>query len=110
MSETSTSIKKLEYVHIPLWLIKDTCWMLELKLLGTLMILPTILVAGHLVWKTRGTADYFVNLAVMFWISANAWWMCCEFYNMMVLKNLAGIPFFLGMLSMAGFYIKREKK
>jgi hypothetical protein len=29
---------------------------------------------------------------------------------MMVLKNLAGIPFFLGMLSMAGFYFKREKK
>lgn len=83
--------------------------MLELKLLGTLMILPTILVAGHLVWKTRGTADYFVNLAVLFWISANAWWMCCEFYGRMDLKNLAGVPFLMGMISVARFYFGKKE-
>jgi hypothetical protein len=35
-------IKKFENLHIVFWLIKDTCWMLEIKWLGTLMVLQTI--------------------------------------------------------------------
>ena len=29
---------RFDNVHVLLWLIKDTCWMLEWKVLGTIMI------------------------------------------------------------------------
>lgn len=108
MEGEQTSLKSFEYFHIPLWLVKDTCWMLELKVLGTIMIIPTVLVAAYLARKTRGTIDFYVNLAVLFWISANAWWMCCEFFGHLPMKNLAGIPFVMGMLSMAAYYLKNR--
>jgi hypothetical protein len=110
MKKKQSNIRSFEYIHIPLWLIKDTCWMLDLKILGTVMIVPTFLVAVYLVRKTRGMEDFFVNLAVLCWISANAWWMCCEFYDMMNYKNLAGIPFVMGMLAIAGFYLKKDQR
>ncbi len=110
MEKTQSNIRSFEYIHIPLWLIKDTFWMLELKVLGTIMIVPTIFVAAYLVRKTRGLADYYVNLAVLCWIVANDWWMCCEFYGLLTYKNLAGIPFVMGMLSIAGFYLRKDRR
>ncbi len=35
----------LETVHIPLWLVKDLCWLLTWKTLGVIMAIPTVLVA-----------------------------------------------------------------
>ena len=109
MEEKQSKLKSYEYVHIPLWLVKDTCWMLEWKTLGTIMIVPTVMVAAYLAGKTKGITDFYVNLAVLFWISANAWWMCCEFFGMLPMKNLAGIPFVLGMLSMLWYYFKQKR-
>ena len=39
------TIRHYENLHIPLWLIKDTCWMMEFKVLGVCMIAPTLIVA-----------------------------------------------------------------
>jgi hypothetical protein len=72
----------LENMHIPMWLIKDTCWMLQFKLLGTTVAVPTIIVALYLVFITRDYPKRFwPNLAVLFWISANTTWMLGEFYR-----------------------------
>lgn len=83
--------------------------MLHWKTLGVTMIIPTILVALIITIKTwRDNEDEFwINLAVLFWISGNSYWMLCEFFNHEDLKNYAGIAFLIGMISVGYFYIKR---
>jgi hypothetical protein len=56
--------------------------MLQFKLLGTTVAVPTIIVALYLVFITRDYPKRFwPNLAVLFWISANTTWMLGEFYR-----------------------------
>jgi hypothetical protein len=104
-----SKIRHYENLHIPLWLLKDTCWMMQWKVLGIIMIFPTLFVAIYLAAKTwrQGGDEFWVNLAICLWIVANSFWMCCEFFNHEELKNYAGIPFILGMLSVVVFYILR---
>lgn len=97
---------RFDNIHILLWLIKDTCWMLEWKILGTLMIAPTIGVALYLAAKSKAEDIFWINLAICFWISANAYWMVCEFVERDIYKDYAGIPFALGLMSVAVFYFK----
>lgn len=97
-------ISRYENLHIVFWLIKDTCWMMELKVLGVLMILPTIGIAAFIAGRTRSENTFYLNLAICFWIIANAYWMCCEFLGVAELKNYAGFPFILGMISVVVFY------
>jgi hypothetical protein len=99
-------IRKLENIHIVFWLVKDTCWMLEYKLLGALMVLPTIGLCIWIILKTKNTNDVFVNLAVLCWISANSFWMLMEFFNHNIYKNYAAIPFACGFLFVGIFYAK----
>ena len=102
-------IKHYENIHIALWLLKDTCWMLQWKSLGVFMIIPTVLVALIIAIKTwkEYEDEFWINLAVLFWITGNSFWMLCEFYKHEELKNIAGIPFVAGMISVAYFYFKR---
>lgn len=106
-AELEHRIRKFENLHIPLWLVKDTCWMMEWKTLGVAMIVPTILMAIFITWKTRVAVEFFINLAICFWISANAFWMCCEFFNRLDLKLYAALPFALGAISCIWFYLKK---
>lgn len=103
------SLRKLENIHIPLWLIKDTCWMLQWKVLGVSMIIPTLFTALYIMKRAIGHHEFFVTLAVCFWISANSYWMCAEFFEFEEYKNFAGIPFVLGMISVSIFYFKEFK-
>jgi hypothetical protein len=108
--ETKYSLRHFENLHIPLWLLKDTCWMMEWKVLGISMIFPTISVAFYLAYKSRRSKDFFINLAVLFWITANAYWMCCEFLGHVELKFYAAIPFVFGMFSTLLFYVSKKKE
>ncbi len=102
-------IRHFENLHIPLWLMKDTCWMFQWKLLGITMIVPTITVAIIIAvqsWKERDD-EFWINLAICFWIAANSYWMITEFFHHEEIKNYAGIPFVAGMLCVACFYVKR---
>ena len=60
----------LENLHIPLWLLKDTCWMLQWKILGVCMIVPTMSVAVIIAYKSWKDKDdeFWINLAICFWI------------------------------------------
>lgn len=73
------------------------------------MIFPTILVALIITVKTwrEKEDDFWINLAVLFWISGNSYWMMCEFFNHEDLKNYAGLAFIAGMISVGYFYLKR---
>ena len=103
-------IRKYESMHIVFWLIKDSCWMLEYKLLGACMIIPTVFLAFYLVIKTYGTRDFYINMSILFWISANSFWMVMEFFYQNHYKEFAAIPFTLGFVFVALFYANTPKK
>jgi hypothetical protein len=105
-----SKLRHYENLHIPLWLLKDTCWMLQWKTLGIAMIVPTVAVAVYLSILSRRDKDpeFWINLAICFWIAANSYWMICEFTGYEHLKDYAGIPFVAGMLSVLRFYVIRR--
>ncbi len=111
----------IENLHIVFWLVKDLCWCIVFKPLGIAMIFPTLAVAAYIVWQNRSiAAELYHNLAVLFWIMANSYWMITEFFyfdEKKVLgnitgKNLALIPFVLGIVCLViyyGFIAPRER-
>jgi len=103
------SLRKMENLHIPLWLLKDTCWMMEWKILGVCMIFPTVSVAFLITYITRKSIEVYINIAICFWIMANAFWMCCEFFGHAEYKFYAGIPFACGFIATAYFYLFKNK-
>lgn len=103
-----------ENLHIVFWLIKDLCWCLVFKPLGIAMIFPTLIVAIYIAWQNRSiVSELYHNLAVIFWITANSYWMISEFFGFdekeIILgftgKNLAIIPFGIGILLLFIYYI-----
>jgi len=99
-------IRVTENAHILLWLIKDTCWVLDLRLLGVCMIVPTILVAVYLTARTRTVREEFIhNLAVVCWLCANSIWMIGEFYYDDHTRPFALVFFALGLLTLAVHYV-----
>jgi hypothetical protein len=103
-------LKRYEGLHVFCWLIKDSCWMLEFKLLGTVMIVPTVLLALYFLVAGWGTPDIYLHGAIFCWITANSFWMLMEFFNHEQLKHFSGIPFFLGIASIVGYFFATRKK
>ncbi len=73
------------------------------------MIVPTMLAALIITWQTRKLfSELMHNLAVVFWIVANCTWMIGEFYGWdegrFGLRNLALIPFSIGLIILAVYY------
>lgn len=112
----------IENLHILFWLVKDLCWCIVYKPLGIIMIFPTLFVAAYIVWQNRSVvSELYHNLAVLFWITANSYWMISEFYKFdeqivigsLTGKNLAIFPFSIGILCLLIYYVfilPREKK
>jgi hypothetical protein len=92
-------------MHIACWLVKDTCWVLDLQLLGIIMIFPTLFIAFFITFKFRKLVSEFChNLAVCFWIMANTTWMIGEFYFDDSLRPVATIFFIIGLLVLIVYY------
>ena len=98
--------RKIENLHIVFWLVKDLCWVMLWKPLGLVMIIPTIGAALLITWQTRAIkSELLHNVAVVFWITANAYWMLAEFYsNDDSLRYYAVIPFSLGLITIVYYY------
>lgn len=101
--------RRIENLHILFWLIKDACWALNLSIPALIMIVPTMLAALIITWQTRKLfSELMHNLAVVFWIVANCTWMIGEFYGWdegrFGLRNLALIPFSIGLIILAVYY------
>lgn len=97
-------IRKKENLHVVLWLIKDFAWISGYKLLGLIMAPPTILLAIYLTWLSkRNKSDFYHNLSICFWISANVIWMFGEFFYQDTKRYIA-IPFFICGLGIMAFY------
>lgn len=110
--------RRTENLHILFWLIKDMSWAMLWKPIGIFMILPTISVAVLITWQTRKIkSELFHNLAVTFWICANALWMMLEFTgNDDHYRKLTAIPFSIGLFFIFAYYLvilpkeKRKEK
>src|SRR5688572_12231592 len=110
--------RKMENMHIVFWLLKDISWCLTWKILAMLMIFPTLIISIVIAWRTRKVQSELAhNLAITFWITANSLWMISEFYGFdtMVIwkqfegKHLALIPFLIGILILAVYYLFGKK-
>lgn len=98
--------RKIENLHIVFWLIKDMSWAMLWRPLGLIMIVPTIGAALMITWQTRHIrSELLHNLAVLCWISANAYWMLVEFFSTNdALRYYSIIPFGIGTLIIAYYY------
>ena len=106
--------RKMENMHIAFWLMKDISWCMLWRELGIAMIVPTLSVAIWIAWRNRQIKSELAhNLAIVFWISANAYWMISEFFGFdttEVWENFTGkhfalIPFSIGALILLYYYI-----
>lgn len=108
--QVSASYRWIENGHILLWLVKDTCWAMEWKGGGTIMIFPTLAVAFYITWKSRMVrAELFHNIAVCLWIIANSIWMIGEFYDKETRHFAVGI-FVTGLLLLVFYYLVYFRK
>lgn len=106
--------RKMENLHIVFWLFKDVSWCMIWKPLGIAMIFPTLIIAIVIAWRTRQyMSELCHNLAITVWIAANSYWMISEFFMFdakplfgnYTFKHLAIIPFVMGILLLAFYYI-----
>ena len=114
--------RRMENLHIAFWLIKDISWCMIWKELGIAMIVPTLSVAIWFTWRNRQiVSELCHNLAIVFWITANSYWMISEFIGIdespvwgpFEGKHIALIPFGLGIMILAYYYMfkfSREKE
>ena len=107
--------RRIENLHIFFWLVKDISWAMLWKPIGMFMLIPTLTVAIIITWQTRKIfSELFHNLAVVFWITANGYWMIIEFYGYdEELRMYTSIPFTIGLVFIVIYYafiLPREKR
>lgn len=114
--------RKTENQHILFWLLKDISWCMIWRPLGMAMIFPTLIIAIIICYRTRHMVSELAhNLAIVFWITANSYWMTSEFFGfdtMKVAKSITGkhlalISFLTGLLILIWYYAimkPREEK
>ncbi|MFD2163178.1 hypothetical protein ACFSJU_12300 [Paradesertivirga mongoliensis] len=100
------SVRKVENIHIFLWLLKDSCWVMDFQKLGVFMIMPTVLVAFFITYRTRSIkTELFHNIAVCCWVLANSVWMIGEFFYDDTTRPYATAFFVTGVLVMTYYYL-----
>jgi hypothetical protein len=108
MKAEPVKIRGVENLHILLWIAKDTCWLLEWRVIGVCMILPTISVAIYLTCKSGHQREEFIhNLAIVFWLFANSIWMIGEFFYDDGTRHYSLIFFIFGLITLATHYLPK---
>ena len=70
------TVRTGENLHVVLWLLKDLCWIMDLRVVGLVMVLPTVWLAVRITWRSRNDrSDLFHSAAVVCWILANSTWI-----------------------------------
>lgn len=111
--------RRMENMHILFWLLKDVAWCMIWKVLGLVMIIPTLIISIVIAWRTRSfKSELAHNLAITFWITANSYWMISEFFGFdetpLLLgiegKYMAVLPFGMGVLILAFYYLIQKPR
>lgn len=109
-----SKLRNWENYHLILRLGKDVSWLLNFKVLGMVMITPTLALALFLCWYTRkNPKDLAFNLAVASWIGANGVWMIGEFFFNDGTRPIALWFFLAGFFFIGRYYfmlLLRRKK
>jgi hypothetical protein len=109
--------RRMENMHILFWLLKDIGWCMIWKPLGLSMIVPTLSIAVLITCRTRGIkAELAHNLAIVFWITANSYWMISEFFGFDTVhvwgnitgKHMALVPFLTGLAILLYYYVVQK--
>jgi hypothetical protein len=99
------SLRAQENLHIVLWLLKDLCWVMDLKTAGMIMIMPTVGMAIWIAWRCRTDLGELLHaLAVVLWILANGTWMIGEFFFADGTRPLATAFFVAGLITVSWYY------
>ena len=99
------STRRLENVHVALWLIKDYSWCTTTRWLGLAMAVTTIALAVAVARASRHSLqDFAHDVAACCWIAANITWMIGEFYFSDGTRRYARGFFYLGLTCIALFY------
>lgn len=68
-----------EFLHFPLWILKDSFWYMKLGTLSAIFALPTILISIALINWTVDIKQK-ENIILFFWLCANTFWMLSELF------------------------------
>lgn len=99
------NIRKIENLHVGLWLLKDAAWCSSWKMLGMAMAPPTLAIAVYIAWSSRHEIEELVHsVAVSLWICANMIWMTGEFFKNDGTRPQARVFFAAGLVLLAVFY------
>lgn len=113
------NFRRMENMHVVFWLFKDISWCMIWKELGIIMIIPTLTIAIWISWKNKHLKSELAhNLAIVFWISANSYWMISEFmafdefeiWGAVTGKHISLIPFLAGVFVLAYYYVVQRPK
>lgn len=100
------SLRVNENLHIVLWLLKDLCWLMEYRVVGLVMVPPTIAMAVYIAWQSRADQrDLLHAIAVICWILANSTWMIGDFFFEERGHLLAEAFFIVGLLLLGSYYL-----
>ena len=81
MSDKDNSLAvKFDSIHLLLWLVKDTLWVMGFKYATLFMILPTVGYTFYLLSKNYQDKNYFIlYLAILCWLLGNSAWILNDF-------------------------------
>ena len=107
------SAQVLEYLHFPLWIIKDAAWFaalhveaykVQFQYVSLAFALPTISITLYLIAVSRSKFLCLENTLIAFWLMANTFWMVSELFEYPV-SLWAACFFVLGILTVP-FYTR----
>lgn len=74
-------IKKiLQVFHIPIWILKDLCWMLGWGWMSLILSVPAIFISILIINYTAGVKK-LENYIILCWLTANTFWLMDEKLN-----------------------------
>lgn len=98
-------IKKLQLFHIPLWVLKDFCWMIGMSSLSLILAIPAILVSILIINYTAGIKK-LENYIIFCWLCANTLWLMDEKLN--AHTHYLSVVFFIIGIGVSVKYIKES--
>ena len=106
-------LQTLEYLHFPLWIVKDASWFAALEFeeykevfqyISISFAVPTILITLYLVAVTESKFSRLENILLGFWLMANTSWMVSELFELPI--SLVAAAFFASGIMIVPFYTR----
>jgi len=106
LNTTKYRFQYIEYLHFPLWIIKDASWFIALhyesyanvfQKISLLFALPTILISLYLIRVSKEPFKRIEHSIIGTWLVANSLWMVSELFE--VPLSIGALLFFtLGLV------------